>query len=273
MLNYIDKDNYNSIKDFLIAKTNIDLNDYCEIFIKRQIGHFFKIHNIADVSSFINRISNYPEYINNLLGNTSVEESDIFRDPTMWNILINELIPEILKTKEKFRILLPDFTTGEELISLLILLKEYNYSLNAEIIIGTKVNSYIADFKKLTYSSKKFGLAKDNSRHILNIRDFETYYKENGKFIRFNPSVLEKIDIKFLEINLRADKIPENIDLILFRNKLLYYKFNVVTDIVNKLLKSLNRKGFIITGVKDMVLNNKELNFISKEERIYWFNG
>ncbi|MFH2142702.1 MAG: CheR family methyltransferase [Bacteroidota bacterium] len=202
----------------------------------------------------------------------SLPENDFFRDPEIWKILILEIIPSVLKQKDHVHIYFPDFCSGIEIISLLILLKDYNLSPKVRIYADTFTLKQLQNIECRQFSKEMFNYYRDNYKNVNPDFELSDNFISIGKFFNINPVIYNEISLNLSEHKLNT-QIPNILyDIIIYRNKLLYYNIDYCNSIINQLSDNLEINGFFITGTKDILLNrnfSNRLKLINFEERIY----
>ena len=101
----------------------------------------------------------------------------------------------------------------------------------------------------------------------LNLADF---YTEKNNKVYFDKELLRAINIKQFEFI--VDTPPQNIDLVLYRNKMIYYNKRMQHSILSKIEDSLKTGGIFICGVKENLESSsseKDYTIINENESIY----
>src|SRR5690606_40207768 len=105
----------------------------------------------------------------------TVNVTEMFRDPLYYKALNNQVIP-YLSTYPHIKIWSAGCSSGEEVYSLAILLKENNLSDRA-FIYGTDINSKVLEVaKKGIYPIKKFKEYSDNFNAYNSTESLSNYY-------------------------------------------------------------------------------------------------
>ncbi|MBE9166803.1 tetratricopeptide repeat protein [Pleurocapsales cyanobacterium LEGE 06147] len=177
-------------------------------------------------------------------------ESYFFRDQQQFNLLRNELLPEIIErnqAKKTIRICSAGCSTGQEPYSIAILLQELlpDFQQWNLLILGIDINQIaIQEAEKAIYPPWSFrGVEKE-------IR--QKYFREinNQYYLARN---IKKI-VKFQQINLVKDAFPQldselkDMDLIICRNVFIYFEAKAIAKVINKIYHTLQPLGYLITG-------------------------
>ncbi len=177
-----------------------------------------------------------------LFNEITVNETFFFRDNSQLVAFEKVLIPELIKAgRKKIKILSAACSSGEEVYTLSIILREKFPSMDFKIIgvdISAKMISkaikgeytdYSVRFVPKNYYNKYF--IKKNERHL-----FKQEFK-NG--IEFKKANLMNIDMALLN---------ERFDIIFCRYVLIYFDRESKKIVVDKLYRLLNHNGFFIMG-------------------------
>ncbi len=230
-----------------IEKTyQYDLSVYTPVIIKRRISDALKLLDY-NINGFLNRVVTDRVFFDNFLYILSVDEMDLFRDPDMWLTLRNKILPA-LTNKSRVRIWLPDATSGEEMYSVIILLIESGLYQNSEIIATSLSSINIEKMQQGIYNKRR--IESNNANYIKSGGNgsLSDYYTATGKNIHMHNTLLERV--VFFNEKITSFTQTE-INLVIFRNKMLYYKSEHNENILNIISKALQYAGFVICGIKE----------------------
>ena len=76
------------------------------------------------VELLIKKLTENPAFIDEFLDELTVNVTEMFRDPGFWRVMRDEIIPGILLNHKQFKIWHAGCSSGEEVLSMTILLKE-----------------------------------------------------------------------------------------------------------------------------------------------------
>lgn len=261
-----------SIKDYRIITEKIyevyriDYRNYAISFLRRKIGDAVKNLNYKNFNNFTNDVIHNEKLFYNFIYELEVANTEMFRDPSVWRVIRNNIIPE-LKFDSTIKIWFPVFSSGEDVLSMAILLKEMNLLDKSKIYISSHCKKNYEKFKENTYTIKRKDINSDNYERFNGIAKLSDYYKIINKRIVMNTSLIE--NITFINDSF-LDKTVNGVKLIMFRNKMLYYNNSLKEKALDKLTESIIPNGYLILGIKETfnynVMNYREFN---NEERIY----
>ena len=175
----------------------------------------------------------------------TTNETYFFRETGQIKILVDEIIPELLKTnKRSIKIWSAASSSGEEPYTIAMELCEKNFDkmgLNIEIIA--------TDISLRVLEQAKYGVYSQFSFRSTNQMYLNKYFIKDGLKYRINDSI--KKMVKFERFNLLdtfAYSKYTNIDVIFCRNVLIYFEDAIKKKVVDSLHKCLKQNGVLFLG-------------------------
>ena len=245
----------------------LDYSGHSFSFLKRRLGHVFSQLKIRRLAQFCERLEdeNFRELINYHM---AVNVTEMFRDPGFWRVLRRDVFP-LLKKNEKWSVCFPDTPSGEEVYSLLILLKEEGLLNNVRVLCLHPSKEKCREISEGVIDQKKIEVSYNNYRRLEEKDLFNDYFieKENGKF--FKKELLEVCQFKSTSVE--QDDLNEKFDLILFRNSGINYTVQKKEEVIGQLLKNLKSGGILALGIRETVPNTfrKQLCVLDKNESLF----
>src|SRR5574339_436007 len=164
------------ISEFIYQKYNYDFRNYAMSSFKRRVLRIMELKKLT-VESLIKRLNEQPSFIYDFLDELTVNVTEMFRDPSFWRVMREEIIPSILLNHKQFKIWHAGCSSGEEVLSMTILLKEMGI-LQDVTIIATDLDVNILERAKLaTYPVKNMELNEKNYIRFQGSSSFSKYYK------------------------------------------------------------------------------------------------
>ena len=249
---------------------NYDFTDYGLSSFIRRLSKIMEDNNITDTDILLDRIKNDSGFFELFLLGVSVEATEAFRDPSMWRIVRDNIIAKLTANNRKARIWIPFCSSGEELYTLLILLHEAGISDKFSVLASCLSNYNIEKIKKGIFNPKKIEIDEDNYQRFNGNAKLSNYYKYSGELAYWDINLLN--GVTFSKTNILFDNSPVELDMILFRNQMLYYNPKLQGKILLIMSKNLKRGGYFIIGSKESFANfsiNKEFMAVSYTEKIF----
>jgi chemotaxis protein methyltransferase CheR len=253
-----------AIKD----KYEYDFSNYAMSSFKRRIFRILELKNISP-DELVNKISNNSFTKEEFLHEVTVNVTEMFRDPSFWKT-IKTIVPAALQNREKIRIWHAGCSSGEEVYSMLILLKEMNLLDRAEIVASDIDKSILGKAKEGKISRKTMDINRNNYLSFSGDKGIDKYFKEDKDFFYFDKSMLNQVS--FREIDLVRTVPFSKFDIILCRNVLIYFNQVLQNNVLSLFSNCLFSGGYMAIGAKESIswceVANK-FNPANQEEKIY----
>lgn len=247
-----------------------DFSNYAMSSFKRRIQRVMEIYQFSSVDSLLKRVREDKPFFNDFITNITVNVTEMFRDPSFWRELRNQVLPDLIKQNRKISIWHAGCSSGEEVYSMCIMLQEMG-ALDQVKIIATDLDEIILEKAKLGhYQLKNMDLNGKNYVRFQGTRSLPDYYKEeNGKAL-MDKALLK--NVSFRQHDLVNGKMFFKFDLILCRNVMIYFNQTLQNEVLKKLHESLYNNGHLIIGSKESMIWSEIANkfkVINSEEKIY----
>ena len=199
--------------------------------------------------SFINVVHD-ELYFNHFLEEVTVNVTEMFRDPIFFKSLRENVLPH-LKTYPLIRIWHAGCSTGEEVYSLAILLKEEGL-LERTLLYATDINQHVLEAAQSgAFSIESMTEYTRNYIKSGGKKDFSSYYSAKyGKAI-FSSELKNRM--VFSTHNLVTDQSFNEFNLIVCRNVLIYFNPLLQNKVVNLFNDSLSESGHLALGSKESI--------------------
>lgn len=257
----------------ILLKYGYDFRQYAEASLDRRLQYILSIYQMKSLLDLLQVALKSPEEFRKILNHITINTTQFFRDPQFYKTLREQVIP-VLKTYSQIQIWSAGCSSGEEVISLAIILKEegllsrttiHATDINAQVLKtardGIYDNSCILDF------NRSYSMAGGTSSP-------SDYYSADYGLVRFNRDLLE--NVIFAEHNLATDFHFVEAHLILCRNVFIYFTKELQNRALELFSKSLVHKGFLAIGPKETLrFSSVSSSFsqIKDETNIFVFNS
>ena len=227
-----------------------DFGGYSRASFKRRINRLILLDGFSNFAELLSKVRTEPGYFKHMVEEITVNVTEMFRDPSFYKVLRNDILP-ILATKPFIRFWHVGCSTGEEVFSMAILLKEANL-LHKSLIYATDINPLVLDSaKKGIFPLQMIKQYSENYIESGGEKDFSHYYTANYGFAKFGNDLLEKM--VFSEHNLVSDGSFNEFDLILCRNVLIYFDKDLQERALQLFDDSLAKLGYLALGTKETI--------------------
>lgn len=253
----------------IFQRYGYDFREYARSSIRRRVWRRVTEEGLETISGLQERLLHDPACMDRLLLDLSVSVTGMFRDPTFFAALRRTVVP-ILRTYPFVRVWNAGCSSGEETMSLAILLREEGF--------GDRVRIYATDINTEVIERAQRGvfplerMREYTSNYIASggRGEFSGYYKIVGDMVRFAPDLAD--NIVFAQHNLVSDADFNEFHLILCRNVMIYFDRHLQDRVVGLLHRSLIRFGVLALGQKESLrFNTHSAAFeeLDPKEKIY----
>jgi chemotaxis protein methyltransferase CheR len=251
-------------------KYDFDFKDYAMSSFKRRIKRVLDLYKFKNVEKLINILENNPDFFDEFVSEITVNVTEMFRDPTFWKVLKEQIVPNILLNHNKITIWHAGCSSGEEVVTMCMMLDEMG-ALDKAKIIATDIDTAIINkAKNGAYSMKNMEVNSKNYARYQGSRSLEYYYKEVGGEAVIHKSLLESVSYR--KHDLVQGLVFSKFDLILCRNVMIYFNQSLQNTVLYKLHESLFKYGYLAIGSKESLIWCEIANkfiVVNNEEKVY----
>lgn len=244
-----------------------DFREYAKSSIKRRLAHWLTKSEFDTFSEAQSQLLRDRRLFESLLRGITVNVTEMFRDPAFFKVVREQVVP-FLKTYPFVKIWHAGCSTGEEAYSMAILLNEegmegryrvYATDIN-EAVLHTAEEGVmpLAEMQRFTRNYQQSG----------GTASFANYYVARYDRAILSPSL--KKDIVFSSHNLATDAAFGEMNIVLCRNVMIYFKPSLKERCLQLFDDSLLASGFLCLGLKE-TLERKSTTYmeLAPHMRIY----
>jgi chemotaxis protein methyltransferase CheR len=225
-----------------------DFREYAEASLRRLMTQWLSASGFATLSLAQSHLLRDPALFNSLLCGITVNVSEMFRDPGFFQRLRHLVVP-YLKTYPFVKIWHAGCATGEEAYSMAILLEEEGFN-GRYRIYATDINPEVINrAQQGIYPLQELQGFTRNYQQAGGQGSFADYYTARYNSAILSPQLRE--NIVFAAHNLAVDAGFGEMNLILCRNVLIYFKARLKERVLNLFNDSLVPGGFLCLGTKE----------------------
>ncbi|HON52008.1 MAG TPA: CheR family methyltransferase [Bacteroidales bacterium] len=246
-----------------------DISYYTKSFVERRFYYVCSKLYIPSLHAFQEKIQEDITFLDTFMQHFTVPVTEMFRDATVWKNLYTNILPQF-KNAKQCAIWLPNCSSGEELYSLSIILKQLQMQNNTIVYASHRSLAGIESIKKGIYTEYNEQLNTLNFAKLQLNTTLDTFYTKSFHSLYMNASLLK--NVSFMYSTSILQQIPAQVDIVLFRNSLLYFNVHMHQIILANITKHLRQQGYLLLGLQDntMIEGLRDSYKIeNKEERIY----
>ena len=257
----IDSENASNIDKIIVLlrlKSGNDFSYYKKNTIYRRIERRKFVHQIDTLENYVRFCQENPKEVEILFKELLIGVTHFFRDPAVWEMLKEKLLPDLLNglpDGTMLRAWVPSCSTGEEAYSLAIIFNEIiknsfenkNFSLQ---IFATDIDSEAIE------KARKGFFSSTNVESISKER-LQSFFTEVGGNYRINSSLRKMV--VFAVQNITKDPPFTKLDLVSCRNLLIYLEPEMQKKIISLFSYSLNTNGILVLGSAETLGNFNDI--------------
>ena len=225
-----------------------DFRDYARASIKRRIWKRARAERVDTITRLTDLVLHSPACMERLLLDLSVHVTSMFRDPRFFQVFREKVVP-VLRTYPFIRVWNAGCSTGEEVYSIAILMREeglydrcriYATDMNEAVLQRAKEGIFpLRSTRDYTASYQKAG----------GRRSFSEYYTARYDSAILRPSLRD--NVVFSQHNLVTDGSFNEFNAVLCRNVMIYFGKELQARVHGLLHESLGVFGYLGIGRRE----------------------
>ncbi|WP_100010797.1 CheR family methyltransferase [Lentibacillus sediminis] len=236
---------YGGFVERIYLTLGIDLRLYKEAQMKRRITSLRDKRGFSDFDSYYQALLAEKGLLDEFIDRLTINVSEFYRNPKRWDVLQHKILPQLLDKQGTLHIWSAACSTGEEPYSIAIMLKEFYPEKDFRILA--------TDLDKNALQQAKLGAYSPQALRDVPHTMKDNYFTEaDGRYI-VDPELRKAIT--FRAHNLLADTYPENIDLIICRNVLIYFTDKAKEIILKNFSQALGLNGVLFVGSTEQIFH------------------
>jgi chemotaxis protein methyltransferase CheR len=234
--------------DAIYLKYHHDFRGYAPASLKRRLTQAPSRFGCRTLSQLQDKVLHEPATFSELLSYLTVPVTEMFRDPTYFLSLREKVVP-LLRTYPSLKIWVAGCSTGEEVYSLAILLREEGL-LNRTLIYATDINPQTLQKAAAgVYAADQIASFTENHRRSGGHSSLSDYYTAAYGRAVFDKSFRQHI--VFSDHSLATDSVFAEVQLVSCRNVLIYFNRELQDRAIGLFHEALCHKGFLGIGIKE----------------------
>lgn len=255
--------------DVLYQRYGYDFRDYADASMKRRILRCLDVYKLRYISEIVPRLLHEEFFLEKLVHELAVGVTTMFRDPSIYPVLRQHIIPELM-THPFINIWHAGCSTGEEVYSMAIFLQEEGLYDRARIYATDLDSLAVQTTSKGFYPANRLEEYQINYRQAGGRRRFADYYRIRHGGVQMNVELRK--NMVFSTHNLATDSVFADMNMIFCRNVLIYFATPLQNRVFNLFQESLVRGGVLCLGRQESVQFSdveKQFEMVVADEKIY----
>lgn len=227
-----------------------EFSDYATSSFKRRVVRYMGMKGMEVVDELCVALRS-KDVFDEFLKEITVNTTELFRDPGLWQVLREKVLPKMFKKNERVKIWHAACSSGEEVMSMCITLKELGLLDRADITASDINDDMIKQSKSGLYMAWRMRQYEKNYGTVNPGGDLSDHYDMVGSKVQFDMNLIK--NVKFKNYDLVLDTSFSKYDLVLIRNVLIYFNMELQEKVLTNINDSLSPKGYLILGAQESI--------------------
>jgi chemotaxis protein methyltransferase CheR len=256
---------------------DVDLNSFTNTLLITKINKRMSSLGITVQQTYLDFFRKAPDEAIILLQEIGINVSSFFRNPLVYSILEQHILPAIIEAKRKkgineIRVWSAGCASGEEPYSIAILL----HQLLKDVIKQWQIHIFATDIDQEILNKASRGVFSRAKLLDTRLGICDEYFTCMGEKYTLKPVIRQMVNFSFDDL-ISSEKIapPASIfgsfDLVLCRNVMIYFNNSAKKVALRKFIKTLTSKSYLVLGESEWIEESEKSAFmkIDLENRIY----
>lgn len=249
---------FKEFKQRIYRRFGLYLDGYKEPQLKRRIESLMFSLNVQSYQEYWELLKRDPSQWRKFVDKITINVSEFFRNPELFQRLEKEILPELLKRRQVLKIWSAACADGPEPYSVAMILKELTPK------IRHRIEATDVDLGALEAARR--GIYPRRAVQAVSPERLRRYFRQEGENFHIIPEIKELVT--FRQHDLLSDPYGQDYDLILCRNVTIYFTTEVQDRLYRKFYNSLAPGGVLFIGATESIFQYREIGF---EKLAPWF--
>ncbi len=232
----------------IFERYHYDFRHYASASLRRRLSHALTRLDCPSLPALQERLGKEDTLFSSLLQFLTIQVSDMFRDPPFFLAFRQQVVP-VLRTYPSIRLWIAGCSTGEEVYSFTITLKEEGL-LERTICYATDINGEALRMASAgVFNLDRMARFSTNYLQAGGQTSLSDYYVANYNRATFDRSLRK--NVVFSDHSLVTDSVFAEMQFISCRNVLIYFDRVLQERVITLFRDALCRKGFLGLGAKE----------------------
>ena len=246
---------FDQMRSFIYDKTGIYFQDNKRYLLESRVGRRLSALKLPGFAAYYGELrkGSLNGELKDLVNAITINETFFFRNVPKFDILENELIPEIIERRAKegkhnVRIWSAACSTGDEPYTIALIVKERLQRRYPNVrfeIVGTDINTEVLD-------KARAGIYGEYAVRHVPPAVMRKYFPEDGARFRLSPEICQMVRYHHVNLSDRAGMMRmRGVDLVLCANVLIYFDNQAKQRVVSSIYNNLNVGGYLLVGFSE----------------------
>ena len=252
-----DGDDFHRVIAALRRTSGVDFSQYRDTTIKRRTARRMLLRGVNSPRDYAQTLETDRQEAEALYRDVLINVTSFFRDPEMFEILKEKVIPEILKSLpegQPVRVWVPGCSTGQEAYSLAMVLMESLDGSSPKAAVQVFATD-VGDTASLDQA--RAGVYPEGIEAEVTPERLRRFFVKEGR--RYRVQKFLRDCCVFARQNITVDPPFSRVDLVSCRNMMIYMSAALQERLLPLFHFALNRHGFLVLGLAESIGHHGDL--------------
>jgi chemotaxis methyl-accepting protein methylase len=248
----------------------LDLGNYREPYVERRVASRLRALKLHSYRQYADYLDSHPQEYAKLIDTLTINVTDFFRDPPVFDIFRKQIVPELIEAKgnsrqRMIRCWSAGCATGEEPYSVAMSFLDAMEQADSGLLLNVMATDLDEGALK---TAERAVYGNENLKNIPKAHRLK-YLEVGDETFRIKQNVTSHVHFK--RLNLFTDKPMSIVDVVFCRNVFIYFNREQQEKALDVFWGALARGGYLVLGRSERLAPSIASRFemISGRERIY----
>lgn len=242
---------FSKIQKLIYQEIGVNLNASKKTMVKSRLLKRLRTLNLNSFEKYLEFLNHNTDELVILYNFLTTNVTHFFREDHHFNFMKKQVLPELLnKNKKVVRVWSAGCSSGEEVYTLAIVLKEFFPKDCTIKILGTDINTEVLKIAKTAIYSKK---SVEKIPYKLLKKYFLLGKGKNKGFFKVKKSLTDLVTFGRLNLNDHNYPIKNKMDIIFCRNVFIYFDKKTQKTILRRFYQQLLKNGYLFLGHSESI--------------------
>src|SRR5260221_7075072 len=256
-----------SVHAVLRTRLGHDFSQYKDKTFGRRVQRRMQVLQLTNIDAYVERLQKEPDEVTRLFRDLLIGVTSFFRDHGAFAALESSVIPKIFDGKgrdQEVRVWVPGCSTGEEVYSIAILLREHMNKLGST----PKVQIFGSDIDERAMTTARAGHYPESLLKEVSAERLQSFFVADEQGYRVTKELRDMCI--FSPHSVLRDPPFSRLDLISCRNLLIYLKAELQSRLIPIFHYALRTDGILFLGLSETIARHGALFApLDKQHRIF----
>ena len=255
-------------------QSGTDLSGFALASFRLRLLNLLHNYSLDSVQALIARLKEEPAFFEIFMRDISVGSPDMFRDPDFWIHLREEILPALLKARLHPEVVLPESVTGNELYSLIVLLRESGEESRVDLAATCRNKAILDQIRSGRFSTGRYKNSTENYKFFNPGSSLDAYFETRHGKMNFKADLLDGVKFRVQFPSRQA--FHRQTAMVLYRNRMLYMNREAQEKRLKEILGGMPEGCLFVTGTGEEIRGlgyDRLLSVVSADLKIYARTG